>query len=258
MLSSLQEPEAANTNLQQKISQATEGEYEESGSEEGSKIPSFTSCSDASLKKDAAQVQKAVKGGRWFETPRGSLKRIDIVEKLHDGLDRQGSISSPGSCFSESKEGSSKTSETSSGDENLVKVSDFQLLFPNHNRSEAVNHFHMPDVDENEEEYDIEAFTENDNRGDGDELEDGEISEELRSFVDDECNGEGEESESEEGDGAGVTDEPNHGEIVDSGHFALGEMCVALGNGSLDEKRMTRLKEGFMALLDDAVGRHMR
>ena len=51
-----------------------------------------------------------------------------------------------------------------------------------------------------------------------------------------------------------VSQIPKEGEIVDSGYFALGDICVALGNGSLDEQRLMKLKAGFMALLDDTVG----
>lgn len=56
----------------------------------------------------------------------------------------------------------------------------------------------------------------------------------------------------------GPTSEPEEGEIGYSGNFTTYEVCVALGNGNLDEQRMARLKEGFMALLDDAVGKYRR
>lgn len=252
VLLSLQEPKDSDTNLQQNMSLVAEGEDEEPESEEDSQASSYTPFPDVTSKNAAARSQQAVKGGRWIETPRGSLKRIN-VEELHDCLDDQESISRPNSCSSENNGGSSKTSVASGGDEYLIKSSDFQLTFANHNKSEAVNHFQVPDIDEDDEEYDVEGFTKDDNGGEGDELEISAIFEEARRLVDDECNGEGEGFTSNE-----VPEKPSIGEIVDSGNFNLGEICVALGNGSLDEQRMTRLKEGFMALLDDTVGRHRR
>ena len=253
MLSSLQEPKVTDTNLQQNMPLTTEGEDEESESGEDSQVSSFASFSDVPSKNAVARFQKAVKGGRWFETPRGSLKRMNAEEELNDGLDDQESISRPDSCSSKNNGGSSKTSVASDGGGVPIKGSDLLLKSANHNISKANNHFQVPDIDEDDKEYEVERITKEDNGGEVDELDIGAIFEEARRIVDDERDGEGEELTANN-----VTGKPGNGEMVDSGEFNLEEICVALGDGSLDERRMTRLKEGFMALLDDTVGRHRR
>ena len=129
----------------------------------------------------------AIKEGWWFETARGSLKRIEKQEKVNDDLDDDTSISPPVSSFSENSPNSSKSSVASREDEHFSGV---RLPISLDNQNEAVN----------------------------------------------------------------VSQIPKEGEIVDSGHFALGDICVVLGNGSLDEQRLMKLKAGFMALLDDTVG----
>lgn len=228
MLLSIQEADAADANLRPKMPQVE------------------------------AQLQTSVKGGRWCETPRGSLKRIESGDKLRDSLDEQESTSPTSSCFSAQNGGSSKSSVTSRGDEDLAKVSVFQITFPYHGQSETVNTFQVPNIIDNKEEYNAEGFTENVNTGERDDSEDGEILEEVQSSADDELNGEDEERAGREVDVKEVTHTPKTGEIIDSGYFTLGEVCVALGHGNLDERRMARLKEGFVALLDDAVGRQKR
>lgn len=246
ILLSLQEPAAANSSLQQNSSDLAEGGNQDSESEKGSQASSSTSVSVASSKNVAAQGQTPVKGGRWFETPMGSLKRVANEEKRYAGLDDQDSISQPDSCFSEQNGGSSKTSVASHGNEVVAKVSDAQLRSPNHNHFEAVKVFQVPDHDD-EDDNDVEEFTGDENGVERGVLEDGEIGEEAGASVEEEFNG-----------GAEGTSKLPLGEIVDSGYFAIDEICVALGNGNLDERRMARLKRGFLALLDDAVGRCRR
>lgn len=247
MLLSLQEPEAADTNVQQNIFQVAELEDAEPKSQEGSQSPSIIPISDASPNNVAAQSPIAVKGGQWFETPGGSLKQIEDKDTLDDGSDNQESNSQPDSGSPENNRGSSKTSVDSHGDSGLAEVSDFQLIVPNDNPPETVDICLVPDVDD-EDKY---------NGGERDELEDGEIGEEPWGTFS-EFNMNGEELTSKQVGVAEVIDEPNGWEIVDSGRSAFGKMCVALGNGNLDGQRMTRLKKGFRALLDDAVGRHRR
>ncbi|KAK4693445.1 hypothetical protein P7C71_g3962, partial [Lecanoromycetidae sp. Uapishka_2] len=42
---------------------------------------------------------------------------------------------------------------------------------------------------------------------------------------------------------------------IDYGGFSIGEICVALGRGNLDEARFTRLKDGFHLLMDQCLGK---
>ena len=231
---------------------------DEPASEGGCQTSSTTLISDVISETAPEQLQAAVKAGRWFETPRGHLMRIEDDDKVHDGMEDHGSISPLNKYLSEDTEGPSNESLASRGDGVVDKVSDFQLIFPTHNKSEAVNVFQVPDIDEDEEAYETEGFPENHSGRECDELEDSEIVGEAPSSRDHEFNDKGEEARSQEMDVVDIADKANEEEIVDSGYFTMGEICVALGNGNLDEQRMTRLKKGFMALLDDAVGRHRR
>ena len=254
VLASFQTPEAANTDLRHDLFQGEKGETEELKSDKESQTSLFTLASDACSNIVATQPQKAIAGGWWFETPRGSLKRLDDEEKPIDGVDGQELISPPGSFFSDINGGSSKSSVASRENKSSAKVSDFQLICPNHSPSETLHIFQLPDNEEEEEEYDAARLSDDEDGGGREELEDGEIDEEAQSSVDNVPHGEGEELPGEEVDTAAATDNSKEWEKIDSSHFAMSDVCVALGHGNLDEQRMKRLKEGFMALLDDAVG----
>ena len=187
LLANLRELEAADTYFAQNIPETAECEDQDLEGEEDYQALLSTSVTDQRSKDFAAQSHPAVKEGRWFETPRGSLKRIEEQEKVDDDLDYHKSISPPISSFSENSRDSSKSSVASHGDDHFSGV---RLPISNDDQNEAVNVFQVP----------------------------------------------------------------KEGEVVDSGYFALGDICVALGNGSLDEQRLMKLKAGFMALLDDTIG----
>lgn len=53
---------------------------------------------------------------------------------------------------------------------------------------------------------------------------------------------------------AEVTGEYDDG-TTDYGGFSMGEICVALGKGNLDEERFRRLKAGFTLLMNQSLGR---
>ena len=48
--------------------------------------------------------------------------------------------------------------------------------------------------------------------------------------------------------------EPDFSQIEDEGGFTICEICVALGNDTLDEERFDRLKKGFHLLIDRCLG----
>ena len=249
MLSSLQLPEAINTDSMQNMLSATEGEAGESENKNHSQPLSSKFLSDAGSKTVAAQPRTTVKGGRWFENSGGSLMRIEDEDTLDDNLYDQQRISNFEGCVTEENGQSSK---------DTANISDFQPITQHHRQSESVNVFQVPSLDEDDEEHDAAGWTKNDNGREDDELEHGEIHAGAPRFVDGKTICEDKEVTSKEANEEGPTDEPEEEEIGDSGNFTTYDVCVALGNGKLDEQRMTRLKEGFLALLDDAIGRYRR
>ena len=258
MLSSLQGPEAVNTDSLQNILHVPEGESGESESKNHSQNLSFKSLSDDSPTTITAQPRTTVKGGRWFETRRGSLMRIEDEDIFDDSLYDQQRISNHGNCVSKENGRSSNILVANHEDKAAAEKSDFGPIFPDHKRSGSVNIFQVPNIDDEDEEYDAAGWTKVDNDREHDELEDGEIDEGAPSFVGGKRIHKDKELRSEEASEEGPTSEPDEEEIGDSGNFTTYEVCVALGNGDLDEQRMARLKEGFMALLDDAVGKYRR
>ena len=255
MLSSLQGPEAVNTDSLQNILHVPEGESGEPESKNHSQNLSFNSVSDNSPKTITAQPRTTVRGGRWFETPRGSLMRIEDEDTFDDNLYDQQRISTHRNCVSKENGRSSKILVANHEDKAAADISDFVPIFPDHKRSESVNIFQVPNIDDEDEEYDAAGWTKVDNDREHDELEGGEIDEGAPRSVDGKITHEDKELRSEQPSEEGPTSEPDEGEIGDSGNFTTYEVCVALGNGNLDEQRMARLEEGFMALLDDAVGK---
>ncbi|KAM0796930.1 hypothetical protein BDR22DRAFT_916938 [Usnea florida] len=188
LLVNLREFEAADTKFNQNTIRTAECEDQNSEGKEDYQASLPTTDTVQRSKDSTAHSHSAVKEGRWFETPRGSLKRIEEQEKekVNDDLDGDTSISPPVSSFSENSPSSSKSSVASREIEHFSGVQ----LPASWDHNEAEN----------------------------------------------------------------VSQPPKEGEIVDSGYFALRDICVALGNGSLDEQRLMKLKAGFMALLDDTVG----
>lgn len=55
-------------------------------------------------------------------------------------------------------------------------------------------------------------------------------------------------SKDEEGSVIVVPEEP-----MEKGHFTVWGVCIALSKGTLDERRMKRLREGFFALLNQTL-----
>ena len=241
ILSSFQEPVAIDAKLQPNIYHIAESEDEES-------------------KNVAAQCQTVVKGGRWFETPKGSLRRIEVRQTVNDSVKEQEIVANSGRCFPDTSRASPETSVISNGDQGveLAMGSDFQLLFPNPNQFETVNVFRVPDVDEDatddDEEYEVERVSQDGNGGEGDELEGSEILEEginLPGMVQDGVQGDTAKRVS-----AGGEASSNSGptEAVDYGNFNMEEVCVALGNGNLDQRRMRILEKGFKMMVAEALG----
>ncbi|KAF6219040.1 hypothetical protein HO133_005584 [Letharia lupina] len=259
MLSSLQEPVAADAGLQSNMFQIIADDDEEPESRKGFQTASFTSISLASPKNVPAQFQKAVKGGRWFETPKGSLKRIEDEERVNDSSNVHEMTSRPSSYSLEDNGGSSETSVANRDDENVAKVCDFQLLFPNHNQSEAFNVLQTPGVDENvkdyEEEYGVEGFTRSSNGGEFAESEEGEVQDEEIGLLRAAQGSLGEKIVDRVSAGGEELGHPGPKKTVDRGNFTMSEVCVALGNGNLDEQRMRKLKVGFMMVLAEALGK---
>ena len=243
MLSELQELKAPNLNLHHNVHLYADNDKDEVESEKHSQMSLFDSFFNADLNDASTKSPMAVQGGRWFETPRGSLKRLGNEQILHKGLDDQETLYKPESSFSENNGPSSKTSIANYEAEDLARGPNANSISPNPGPPQAVNVFQVPDDDEDDEDDSV--------------LEEGEILErETRNA--EVTNDEGAEPLSREVHGGTVKREPNHDEMIDTGHFTAGEICVALGNGGLDGQRMERLKRGFMALLDDTVGKRRR
>ena len=97
-------------------------------------------------------------------------------------------------------------------------TSSSQLAISDHQVSKAVNVFQVPNDDDNSSGYDTRGSTDDKNDREDNRPEDGD----------------------------------------DTGKFKRDDVCVALGKGNLDEQRMRRLKKGFMALLEAAVGEYGR
>lgn len=241
ILSSLQQPVAVDANLQPFIYNIAESEDEES-------------------ENVAAQSQTVVKGGRWFETPKGSLRRIEVGQKVNDSVNGQEAVANSGRCFPDTSRASPETSVISNGNqgEELAKGSDFQLLFPNPNQSETVNVFRVPDIDEDatddDEEHNVERVTQDGNGEEGDELEEGEIFEEGVSLPNMVQGGVQGDTAKRVSAGCEASGSSGPTETVDYGNFNMEEICVALGNGSLDQRRMRRLEKGFKMMIAEALG----
>lgn len=242
-LSSLQTPLVFNANVQSNICRIAEGDDEE-------------------LESVAAQCQKPVRGGRWFETPRGSLKRIkdeDTVNFSVNGQETVAKTSSPSSSNDDRILAVTSVVSDEHQEGGMAQVSDFQLLFPNPIQSETVNHFQVPDTDEDadsdEEDCDAENIAQNNNGDEDDELEEGELRE---GGVRLDGMGQGDVQVETANRVSADREASQNSELektVDHGNFNMEEVCVALGNGNLDQQRMRRLKAGFKMMMAEALGR---
>lgn len=251
MIANLQKPEDANANLEQNIPQVTGVEDDESESEESYQSTSDTSSPDLMPNAVAADVQINLKGGRWFETPRGSLKSVEDGKRVGDSSDDQEGNSILSSYYSQNTEG---PSEVAAGIYEDIDVA--QVVLPSLDQPEAVIVRHQSASDEeahdDEEEYGLKGFIQKDN---GAEHDDCEVRDKETSLVGvEKANLKGKAVDRGSASSEG-SEHPGPVRMVDSGNFAMSEVFVALGNGNLDEVRMRKLREGFMMMLDEALGR---
>ena len=177
----------------------------------------------------AVQTPSCYKQGWWFETPGGSMKRLQTQKLLH------GNVHDP----------------------NLISQS--QLAVSDRQSSKTVHSFQVPDDDdESIGDDDSGGSTNYKNDREDDRLGDGYIDEEVSGRVDNKGKSEGKGSTSRCSNEDEVKHERKVEDNGDTGNFSPYDVRVALGNGKLDDRRMRRLREGFMALLDDAVGGYRR
>ena len=258
MLLKLHEPEAVNTQLQQNIFCVAENGDGGCGRDERSQKSSFRPIFEGSSEIKAAHSLTNVQGGRWFETPGGSLMRMESRETLHDSFPNDEWTSKRQNHVSEDEGRLAHSSIANRGDDDADEIPDGQLVVPNQQESEAVHVFQVPDIDENDDNHYTGDPSNNEDDQERDELEDGEIDDEASSSFQIGPDTGSKEPASRTITEPGVKDEPQVREMVDSGSFTAVQVCRALGNGNLDEQRMRRLRKGFMALLDDAMGRYRR
>ena len=179
------------------------------------------------------QTPTKIKRGWWFETAGGSLKRTKPQEMLH------------GKAYDHEWTSSS------------------QLELSDHQASKAVNTFQVPDDDDDDEDEDVSGYgtggsTQHKNDRKDDRPEDGEIAGEVSACIENAAKTEGKEPTSRCSNEDMVKRRQKFGDDNYTGNFNPHDVCVALGKGKLDERRMRRLKDGFMALIDDAVGVYRR
>ena len=229
---------------------------------QGSPSTSISAVESSNL---AAKPKTSVMRGRWFETPRGSLKRLhekDIVSDSSRDLE-QSSRSSKSS--SEENGGSSKTSIATHGLGDRAGSSSGQLSSPETSQSQNINNFQVPSIgdgdaddygdddrdDDDDDDQDnedggvkLEDSTQDNNGEPSNESEDGELHEEDDGLV------------NEPAENTGREEQYNRGPMVtvDYGAFNMHEVCVALGRGNLDEARMKRLKNMFNILIGEVLG----
>ena len=242
ILSSLQEPVAIDARLQPNIYNIAESEDEVS-------------------QNVTAQSQTVVKGGRWFETPKGNLKRIEVTQTVNDSGKEQEAVANSGRCFSDNDKASPEAPMVSDKDqgEGMANVSEFQLSFPDPRQLASVNVFQVPDVNEdatdNEEEYNVEIFTQYGNGEDSDDLEEGELRGggiSINGMVQRGVQG---NTAKQVSAGCEASRKTGPTEPVDNGNFSMEEICVALGRGTLDQKRMRKLEMGFKMMVAEALGK---
>ncbi len=248
ILSSLQKSETVDANLQPNVSRLAEDAIGVSGSNRVAQKSSSLVVSTVSQNAAGVQIKAAFKGGQWFETPRGSLRRIEI-EKMVDGcLNNQELTSGPTSPFSYNERVTSEHVVASREHKHVAKVSRFQRLFPNASNSTEVKNSQVPGIKEGLEDEEEELARNNDNV-------EGEVHNNQTSLVGPVQGYSDEKPVSRVSADSEDLESTSSEKTVDLGNFNMSEVCVALGNGSLDEKRMRKLEGGFKMLLAEALGR---
>ena len=242
MLLKIQEPEIIDTKWR-RIKRA--GDEEEKTKRE---LDSRTLSSASHLDSCSKDSTTAVVRGRWFETLEGSLKRIEN-EQSHQESTRE-----PKDGFSEKEKLSSKASVSECDNEDPAKILDLQPMASDRRESKTINIFRVPDDDEQEEDSEPQELPVEKTREDHGQLEDGDTGEGVAGSIGSQAD-ETESSPSKKSSKAEMENESNGNEDIDAGYFTAADVCTALGNGNLDDERMAALKEGFMALLDDMVGK---
>ena len=259
MLLKIREPDAADETLQGKLSPVTDNVEEVSGNEIDSSASPSTSVSAAELSNLAVSQKTSVMSGRWYETPRGSLKRFDDKDVVSDSMSDP-EQSSPSSKFSSDENGgSSETSIDTNDLDGMARSSNGQLLSPKNNHSQEITGFQVPSVSEGDEE----DVGDDDSDEDQDSEDGGVRLEVLTEENNGEMSHEAEEANLYEedvnlaGENAGDQDPENREPMVtvDYGAFNMHEVCVALGSGSLDEARMKKLKHMSHTLLAEVLGK---
>ena len=258
MLEKMREQDVANEILHDNSSPIAVNAEEDSDSENGPQTSPSTSVSAIESSNLAVQPKASVMSGRWFETPRGSLKRLDDQDMASDSLSDPERSSRLSKSCSEENGGSSETSMTTHELDDMAGSSSGQLLSPQHSQSQNTNVFQVPSVgdddgdddsDEDEDSDDggvkLEDLTQNNDGELSNESDDGDLSEENVQLV------------NEGSENAGGDEQEDRGPIVtlDYGAFNMHEVCVALGRGNLDEARMKKLKDMFHVLLAEVLGR---
>ena len=247
--SSLKRPEAATTDLRKEMIQIAESVDGFCESKNRYQLPATKSVFNAGSNVVSKQTPANFRGGRWFETSKG------IVAVQNPSCYKQG-------WWFETPGGSMKRLQTQEllhgkvHDQDLISQS--QLVIPDSQSSKAVNSFQVPDDDESIEDYDGGGSNYDKNDREDDRQEDGEFDEEVSGRGDNEAKSKGKGSTSRCSNEDEVKHERKVEDNSDAGNFNPYDVRVALGNGKLDDRRMSRLREGFMALLDDAVGQYRR
>ena len=254
MIATLQKPEDANINLEQNIPQVTKVEDEESESEESYQSTSDTSGSDLMPNAVAADVQINLKDGRWFETPRGSLKSVEDGRRVGDSSDDQEGNSILSRYYTQNTEGPSEMAAGIYEDDDVA-----QVLLPSLEQPEAVNVRQQSASDaeahDDEEEYVLERPTQKENGAEREDWEEDEVRDEETGVLGvEQADQKGKTVDRGSASSKG-SEHPGPVRMVDSGNFTMSEVFVALGNGNLDEVRMRKLRDGFMMMLDEALGR---
>ena len=261
MLSKMREHDAADEILNGNLSPVAVSVEEESDSETDSPTSPCTSISEVETSNLAIQEKPSVMSGRWFETPRGSLKRLDDKDVVSDSVNDAEQSSRYSKFSSEGNGGSSETSIATRGLDNMAGPSNGRFSSPENSQSHNINVFEVPNIGDDDGEDDgdddgdddqdnddggvkLENLTENNKCEPSNESQEGNLYEENVRLI------------NEGSQNTGAEEQENRGPVVtvDYGAFNMHEICVALGSGNLDEARMKKLKDMFHMLLAEVLG----